>query len=340
MEMKKYILIISPSAKSPFVRNDARILSREYPTDILGVDTLPFPRKLVLLWHLFARLLNEEVLLVMMWFSVPVYAPFVVALCKLFRKKIVVVTGGYDTTYVPVIGWGEMKTWWKRLAQRFALAYTDLVLPFSEFSKQDVLKYARPKNVKVLYFGVYAEHFKPGGAKEPLAVSVCFQINAETMIQKGLHTMIEAARLVPESTFVLIGQVSDDPAMNEIRRAAPANVHFQSEFTTPEALLRFYRRATVYVQVSAHEGFGIANIEAMACECVQVVTNATALTEVVGNAGFLVPFNDVQATAEAIKRALASPELGRKARQRVVENFRPDTRERALLAEVRRLLQT
>lgn len=338
--MQKKILIISPSSKSPFVRNDAQILSREFPTEILGVDTLPFPRKLVLLWRLLGELLNDEILMVVMWFSVPVYAPFVVILCKLFRKKIVVITGGYDTTYVPVIDWGEMKTWWKRLAQRFALAYTDLVLPFSEFSKQDVLKYARPKNVKVLHFGVDAEHFKPGGTREPLVVSVCFQINAETMIQKGLHTMIEAARLVPEAKFVLIGQVSDDPVMNEIRRTAPANVHFQNEFTTPEALLRFYQRATVYVQVSAHEGFGIANVEAMACGCIPVVTNATALPEVVGDAGFFVPFNDVPATAEAIKRALASPELGRKARQRVVEHFKPESREGALLSEVRTLLQT
>ena len=130
--MKK-IWIICPGARSPFVRADAAILAREYPTEILGVDTLPFPRKLILLIRFSSLLLRGEVLLVLMYFSVPMYAPFVVLLAKLFGKKVVVITGGYDTTYVPVIDWGEMKTWWKRVAQRIALSMVDLVLAFSEF---------------------------------------------------------------------------------------------------------------------------------------------------------------------------------------------------------------
>lgn len=337
MQNNKNILIISPSAKSPFVRNDAEILSKEYPTEILGVETLPFPRKLVLLWRLFTKLVNDEVLMVIMYFSVPVYAPFVVALSKLFGKKVAVITGGYDTTYVPLIDWGEMKTWWKRLAQRFALSLVDLVLTFSEFSKTDVLKYARPRNVKALYFGIDTEYFKPKGKKEPLAITVCFQINASTLIQKGLRTMIEAARSVPEATFVLIGEVSNDATMDEVRRTAPSNVMFQGKSTGQE-LLQFYQRASVYLQVSAHEGFGIANTEAMSCECIPVVTNATALPEVVGDSGFFVPFNDVPATVEAIKRALASPELGKKARRRIIDNFTSEKHERALLTEFRSLL--
>jgi glycosyltransferase involved in cell wall biosynthesis len=338
MDTKKKILIISPSAKSPFVRSDAEILAKEWATEILGVETLPFPRKIILLWRLFTKLVNDEVLMVLMYFSVPVYAPFVVLLTKLFGKKVAVITGGYDTTYVPVIDWGEMKVWWKRLAQRIALSLADLVLAFSEFSKNDVLKYARPKKIKALYFGIDTEYFKPKGKKEPLAITVCFQLNATTLIQKGLRTMIEAARSVPKASFVLIGQVSNDSTMNEARRTAPPNVIFQDKFTPAEELLEFYQRATAYLQVSAHEGFGIANAEAMACECIPIGTYATALPEVVGDAGFLVPFNDVPATVVAIKRALASPEFGKKARKRIIESFSFEMHERALLAEFRSLL--
>ena len=111
MQNQKRILLITPGAKSPFVASDAAILSKEYPTEILCVDTLPFPRKLVLLQRLLSMLVKGEVLMIVMFFSVPLYAPFVVTLAKLFRKKVVVITGGYDTTYVPVIDWGEMKTW-------------------------------------------------------------------------------------------------------------------------------------------------------------------------------------------------------------------------------------
>ena len=338
MADNRRILIICPGAKSPFVRSDAAILAREYQTEILGVDTLPFPRKLVLLVRLLGMLVRNEVQMVLMYFSVPIYAPFVVTLAKLFGKKVVVITGGYDTTYVPVIDWGEMKTWWKRIAQRYALSMVDLVLCFSEFSKSDVLKYSNPKWIKVLYFGIDTEYFKPSGPKEPLVITVCFQVNESTLIQKGLRTMIESARSVPEAQFVLIGETSNDAAVVEARRTAPSNVLFHDKFTFGQELLQFYQRASVYVQVSAHEGFGIANTEAMACECIPVVTNTTALPEVVGDAGFFVPFGDVPATVEAIRSALGSPELGKRARKRISEKFTFDIHERTLLADVRSVI--
>ena len=338
MNSRQKILIICPGAKSPFVRSDAAILAKQYPTEILGVDTLPFPRKLVLLFRLFSFLLKGEALMVLMYFSVPTYAPFVVTLAKLFGKKVVVITGGYDTTYVPVIDWGEMKSWWKRVAQRYALSMVDLVLCFSEFSKSDVLKYASPKRIKALYFGIDTEYFKPSGPKEPLVITVCFQVNESTLVQKGLRTMIESARSIPEAQFVLVGETSGDVAVAEARRTAPPNVVFHDKFTFGQELLRFYQRASVYVQASAHEGFGIANTEAMSCGCIPVVTNTTALPEVVGDAGFFAPFGDVPATAEAIKRALKSPELGKKARARIIENFTSDIHERTLLADVRSVI--
>jgi glycosyltransferase involved in cell wall biosynthesis len=337
-DVVRKILFVTPSARSPFVKKDAATLAQVYPTEILGVDTLPFPRKLVLLGRLFSQFSRNEVRMLVMFFSPPLYAPFVVTLAKLFRIKVVVITGGYDTTYVPVIDWGEMKTWWKRVAQRYALSLVDLVLPFSNFSRDDLLKYARPKRIKTLYFGVDTERFKPSGKKEPLVLTVCFEVNASTLIQKGIRTMIESARSIPEAQFIVNGKVSSDETMNEARRTAPPNVIFNDKFTSDEELLRLYQRAQVYVQLSAHEGFGIANIEAMACGCISVVTNTTALPEVVGDAGFFVPFNDVAATTDAIRNALHSPELGIKARERIVEHFTPDTRERPLLTEIRALL--
>jgi glycosyltransferase involved in cell wall biosynthesis len=334
----KKILFVTPSAKSPFVIKDAATLSQLGPTEILGVDTLPFPRKVSLLTRLFSIFSRNEVRLMIMFFSPPLYAPFVVTLAMLFRIKVVVITGGYDTTYVPVIDWGEMKTWWKRVAQRYALSLVDLVLPFSNFSRDDLLKYARPKKIKTLYFGVDTERFKPAGKKEPMVLTVCFQINESTLIQKGIRTMIESARSIPEAQFVINGKVSNDAGMTETRNNAPSNVIFNDNTTTDEELLHLYQRAQVYCQVSAHEGFGIANIEAMSCGCIPVATNTTALPEVVGDAGLLVPFNDVAATTEAIKTALRSPELGMKARARIVEHFTPETRERPFLAEIRALL--
>jgi glycosyltransferase involved in cell wall biosynthesis len=339
MTDNRKILIICPGARSPFVRNDAAILATEYPTEILGVDSLPFPRKLFLLIRLTGRLVKGDVLLIWLYWSVPAYSPFVMLLSKLAGKKVIVFTGGYDTTYVSVIDWGEMKTWWKRVAQRFTLRMADLVLTNSDFSQREVKKYSRPKKIQTLHHGIDTDRFTPKGPKESLVITVCFQINQSTLIQKGLLTLIESARSVPEAKFILIGEVSNDAAVALARQTAPPNVYFRDEHVADEELLQLYQRAKVYVQVSAHEGFGIANAEAMACECVPVVSENTDLPEVVGDTGFFVRFGDVPGTADAIRSALKSPEMGQKARRRIIEHFTALEHDRRLVDAVRSVLQ-
>jgi SAM-dependent methyltransferase len=109
--------------------------------------------------------------------------------------------------------------------------------------------------------------------------------------------------------------------LTRLRAHATPNVRFTDGFIEAEELLALYRRASVYVQVSAHEGFGLAAAEAMACECVVVGARGHALEEVVGDTGELVDYDDAAATAAAIERALANRDAGRRARGRIVERF-------------------
>lgn len=65
-----------------------------------------------------------------------------------------------------------------------------------------------------------------------------------------------------------------------------------------------YKHADVFIFPSLYEGFGIPPLEAMACGCPVVCSNAASLPEVVGNAASLVPPEDEQALFEAIARVL------------------------------------
>ncbi len=331
MAERQNLLVICPSTVSPFVRSDVEILRQRYETELWGVNMFRFPRKIRLLFRFLRYLVHPSPSLVLLFFSVPTYAPLVALLTRMFGKKLVIITGGYDTTYVPSIDWGEMRSFWKRLAQRFTLALTHRVLAFSDFSRNDVLKYGRPKHIQTLYFGVDTVAFSPSGPKEAMVMTVCFHINASTLIQKGLATLLACAKNIPQASFVLVGRTSDEDEIVSAKRNAPRNVKFLDQFVPPEELLAHYRRAAVYAQLSAHEGFGIANAEAMACECVPVVTGGTALPEVVGDTGFVVEFGNIEETTNAIRSALEKPDLGKKARMRIQERFPVSRRQTALL---------
>jgi len=84
--------------------------------------------------------------------------------------------------------------------------------------------------------------------------------------------------------------------------------------------------ADVFLLSSVGEGFGLVVAEAMSCECVVVATDSGGVREVLGDAGFLVPSRDPAALATAIVAAVELPsdkaaELGKRARQRVVEHY-------------------
>jgi len=68
-----------------------------------------------------------------------------------------------------------------------------------------------------------------------------------------------------------------------------------------DALLRYAAGLTF---PSRHEGYGIPLAEAMALDCPVIASNATALPEVLGDAGLLVDPDDIDGWAEAMLRLL------------------------------------
>jgi len=100
------------------------------------------------------------------------------------------------------------------------------------------------------------------------------------------------ARLRLESCVELTGRISD------------------------EELTGLYRRSSVFVFPSLYEGFGLPVLEAMSCGARVIAHDASAMAEVVGDAGYLVDMNDPAAIANAIRRAMNDAEIGDRARLR------------------------
>ncbi len=167
-----------------------------------------------------------------------------------------------------------------------------------------------------------------------LTVGAVYELNLE---RKGHLPFVRAASRLPEVKFVLAGVFWDD-TVERLRAEATPNVEFTGWLEDSE-LDSYFRRAAVYVQASAHEGFGIALAEAMLASCVPVATAAGALPEVVGDAGVTIPDQSPEAIAEGVRRALElGPGSGRAARARIRELFPYELRRDGICAEVDRAL--
>jgi alpha-1,3-rhamnosyl/mannosyltransferase len=73
-------------------------------------------------------------------------------------------------------------------------------------------------------------------------------------------------------------------------------------YVPDEALPGLYAGATALVWPSLYEGFGLPPLEAMACGCPAIVSNAASLPEVVGDAGVLIDPQDVPSWTAAMQR--------------------------------------
>jgi glycosyltransferase involved in cell wall biosynthesis len=67
-----------------------------------------------------------------------------------------------------------------------------------------------------------------------------------------------------------------------------------------------YRSAIGFCYPSRYEGFGFPPLEAMACGAPVLVANQTSLPEVVGDAGLLLPVDDISAWSGAMTHVVSS----------------------------------
>ena len=71
-----------------------------------------------------------------------------------------------------------------------------------------------------------------------------------------------------------------------------------------EKFISILKRARVYCYLGRGEAFGVSVAEAMALGCIPVVSNSGASPWLVSDAGVVVPYGDVQATANGISKAM------------------------------------
>jgi len=309
---------------APFVEADLEIASEEFEVSaMLYGGKLDIPRLARLIYRSHATL---------SWFALS-HAWVTVRLSKLFRVPSVVLVGGWDVAAVPEIPYGAMLTARMRRKVSWTLSAADAVVAPSEACRREALQWTS-RDVTVVPLAVDTSLFLPGGAKENSVLTVAGISHQEVIKTKGVDTFIQVARRLPGTSFEVVG-VESSEWMVRLRQLAPANVTI-TPWLSRSALRAKFQKHKVYAQFSAHEAFGLALAEAMACGCVPIVSDRGALPEIVKGVGRIVPYGDIDSATVAVAEALE--ESGSNAaRTRVVESFSIPRRKEQLLRILREL---
>lgn len=189
--------------------------------------------------------------------------------------------------------------------------WIDAHLPISAYAARRLP--GRPRPAYVIFGGVDLGRFR---MRPRLEHDGSLVFLGRLLPHKGVHHLIDA--LEGEQELHVIGPAADPGYAAELaRRAAGKRVRFHHGLDD-EAVVGFLQRAMALVHptpvdaggsAGANELFGLALVEAMACGCPVIASNAASLPEIVedGESGLLVEPGDPSDIARALRAIAGSP---------------------------------
>ncbi|WP_328678650.1 GT4 family glycosyltransferase PelF [Streptomyces sp. NBC_00322] len=207
----------------------------------------------------------------------------------------------------------------------------DLITPCNQYNRRWEERGGAPVDrIRTVYNGVDPHAF-PQAGPEPDVPTISWAGRIDPI--KDLETLIRAYAIVraelPEARLRLFGGV---PAGGEAYRTRLEKLAAELGVVDGIAwegrvsdVARAYASGSVVLLSSISEGFPFSLIEAMSCGRATVSTDVGGVREAVGDTGLVVPPREPAVMAEAtlglLRDAGRRAELGRLARQRVVDRF-------------------
>lgn len=217
---------------------------------------------------------------------------------------------------------------------KFNLNKADKILSTSHIMAKQTQIYTS-KKIEITPFGVDIKLFQKKDIKKESGPFVIGTIKALSY-KYGIDTLIDAFNIVknnyPYKEFVLniIGK-GDEKEMLQKKVNEMGIEHFVNFIGEIEnsKVPEYLNQMDVFVALSRldSESFGVAVVEAMACECPVIASAVDGFKEVMvdGETGYIVPYNDPQAAAEKIQKLVDDNGLreyfGRMGRQRVCKLY-------------------
>jgi glycosyltransferase involved in cell wall biosynthesis len=210
--------------------------------------------------------------------------------------------------------------WYYRLVPALAAKKAAAVITVSHAAKRSIVESLGIDQRRLFVTHEAAsEQFRPLADREVgAAVRAKYGLDGEYILgigsadpRKNIATLLQAYAQLPEPlrdryrlaivwTHALLAEelAAQAQALGIDRR-----LHFLRKVPTDD-LVALYNEAALFAFPSQYEGFGLPLLEAMACGAPVVAANNSSIPEIVGDAGLLVPTNDVAALMQAMRQVL------------------------------------
>ncbi len=209
------------------------------------------------------------------------------------------------------------------------LQWTDLIITFSENTKQDILEYLRvkPEKIKITYEASrYSSNEIKTDKIEQLKQSINYDFYIPYLLfvstlepRKNIVALIDAFDYLKKQhkiphNLILIGQKGwkYQSIFEAIEKSKYQESIYHLNYLSDEILALFYNQTDVFVYPSFYEGFGLPVLEAMTLGSPVITSNTSSLPEVAGDAALLINPNDTLELAEAILKVISDSQLREK----------------------------
>ncbi len=218
----------------------------------------------------------------------------------------------------------------------YNLKKSDMLFSTSKIMAEETKKYTN-KNIHVVPFGINSEKFKPKKTESHFDENDIVIGTIKSIEKKyGTEYLVRAFKKVKENhpdiplKLLIVGRGS----MTDYIKLLVKNLGIESDvkitgLVSYDKIPDYHRMLDIYIAVSTEdsESFGVAILEASACETPVIVSNVGGLPEVVDNniTGFVIPHSNVELLVEKIELLFDGDlrkKLGKAGRTRVLKHFK------------------
>lgn len=342
--MKKILFVKSKDCNARWIDNDLEILESQFDVTMMDIAAKKGYSFIFILLGQFFKLLFtiHKFQIIYIWFA-DYHSIIPVFLTKIFRKRSFIVVGGYDADEILINPAKTIHQKLRKFCVWFSIKKCSVLLPVSDIIKKYLTDFVNSEKCIVVYNCINSIHFNLLSPinKENLIITIggggkFVKEAVRKRIDLFLKIGNEFVKNFPvyKARFIAIGHNKNSETYKFLQNIP----EFESVTVIPiitdlNTLSDYFRKASIYMQLSYYESFGIAQAEAMLFECIPVSNPGGAIPEVIGNAGFLVDNYEISEYLRIIKEILDKKHesLRAVAKQRILTKFSFESRKQSLL---------